>query len=70
MSRVRGFKRAAKAPTRFEAGAQVRVLDGPFASFHGVVEEVDDARSRVEVAVWIYGRAAPVTLAFRQVEKL
>ena len=69
LQRVEAGADKPRPKTLFEAGEMVRVVDGPFADFSGVVEEVNNEKGRLQVAVLIFGRSTPVELEFTQVEK-
>jgi transcriptional antiterminator NusG len=69
LNRIEEGAEAPRPKTLFEPGEMVRVVDGPFNDFNGVVEEVNYEKSRLNVAVLIFGRSTPVELGFGQVEK-
>lgn len=70
LNRVNNSEEAPRPKVLFEVGEMVRITDGPFADFNGVIEEVDYDKSRLRVAVLVFGRSTPVDLEFDKVEKV
>ncbi|MDR1034515.1 MAG: transcription termination/antitermination protein NusG [Holosporales bacterium] len=70
LKQVKDAMESPRSTISYEIGDQVKVLDGPFASFSGFVEEVEDEKQRLKVSVMIFGRATPIALDYAQVVKV